>query len=68
MNLTFSLSHYLNKYCNILEECYITGIITETYERPDISDIKEPPELGDLLDTSKLGQKCVPKQTHIDKC
>ena len=41
---------------------YQEGIISETYER-----LGKPPELEELLDTSKLVQKCLPKQTDLDK-
>ena len=37
------------------------------YVSPDQSYIEEPQELVDLVDTSKLVQKCLPKQTDIDK-
>ena len=43
------------------------GIISEIYERPDMSYIHEPHKLKDLIDTTKLIQKCLPKQTDIDK-
>ena len=37
------------------------------YVSPDHSYIEELQELVDLVDTSKLVQKCLPKQTDIDK-
>ena len=43
------------------------GIISETYERLGKSYIQEPSELKDLVDTTKSVQKCLPKQTDIDK-
>ena len=43
------------------------GIISETYKRPDKSYIQEPTKLTDLIDTSKLIQRLLPKQVHIDK-
>ena len=43
------------------------GIISEIYERLDTSYVQEPQELKDLIDTTKLIQKCIPKQTDIDK-
>ena len=43
------------------------GIITEMYVSPDQSYIKEPQELSNLVNTSKLVQKYLPRQVHIDK-
>ena len=37
------------------------------YVSPDQSYIEKPQQLVDLVDTSKLVQKCLPKQTDIDK-
>ena len=43
------------------------GIILETYINQDQSYFEKPQELIDLVDTSKLVQKCLPRQTDIDK-
>ena len=43
------------------------GIILETYINPDQSYFERPQELIDLVNTTKLVQKYLPRQTHIDK-
>ena len=43
------------------------SIISEVYERPDKSYFQELIELEDLIDKNNIIQKCLPKQTDIDK-
>ena len=42
-------------------------VILETYQRPNKSFFKEPKELEGLVNTGNLVQKCLPKQTDINK-
>ena len=46
---------------------YQEGIILKAYQRPDTSYFQEPKELKSLVNMSRLVQKCLPKQTDIDK-
>ena len=46
---------------------YQEDIISEMYKGPDPSYLKEPSKLENLIHTTKLVQKCLPKQTDIDK-
>ena len=46
---------------------YQEGIISEIYQRLHKSQVIEPPELADLIDTNQIIQKCLPKQTYINK-
>ena len=43
------------------------GLISEIYQRPDKSYFQEPKDLESLVGTSKIVQKLLPKQAHIDK-
>ena len=46
---------------------YQTGIISETYQRPDKSYFQEPKELENLVTTGRLVQRLLLKQADIDK-